>query len=379
MASEGAGSAPRTARGRTERRGARLDGLEARTGNGQTVDERATSARIRIWRRRPSVAEILVRPGLIGHRRIGTSLLRALSTPRGASMQVMLLALFEAQCRRARTSAGRPTTLPLRNAPKDGTSWLQLAALPTEDRTSRTSASRRPDDNRYNQLRTALTVLHEAGRISVESTGRGRFEGFALLDESVDNLIGEVAYTWPRKDERVIRLPVEFFVNGWVHALTDNEILTFLHLLHVCAQATSGNNPEGWVAIPTGGWASTFGEDRSFEAHRELTRFGLVDVERPDARRADGTVDKDDEVPWEAHRYRVLPQRLSFRAVDVVRSSLKAKHNLDVDEATLGTRGPFAGFFTGFFTRTPDGWTREAAVAEAEQAKLAAPGQVLSK
>lgn len=365
---------PRTARGRTARRIDRLDGLTVRTGNGETVDERAMSARIRMWLRRPAMAEVQVRPGLITHRKTGTSLLRAVSTPRGASMQTMLLALFEAQSRRAGTSAGRPTKLPLRSAPRDGTSWLQLAALTTEDRTARTSASRRPDDNRYAQLRKALAVLHETGRIGVESTGRGRFEGFTLLDESVDNLSGEVAYTWPARDEPVIRVPVEFFINGWAHALTDNEIVTFLHLVHVCAKARSDANPEGWVAIPTGGWASTFGGDRSFEAHRELTRFGLVDVVRPDARRADGTVQKDDEVPWEAHRYRVLLERLRFRAVHVVGSALKAKHTLDVDEATLGSRGPFASWLA----RTPDGWTRGSAITEIEQARLAAPGHLLS-
>jgi len=372
---DASGGPRRTARERSGRRRARLDALRVRTGNGQTVDERATSARIRVWRGRLSMGDVLVRPELIAHRGSRPSLLRSVSTPKGAAVQMLLLALFEAQCRQAKTLARRPTKLPMRSAPKGGTSWLQLTALPTVDRTSRTSSSRRPDDNRYAQLRTALQVLHRAGRIGVESTGRGRFEGFTLLNESADNLVSEVSYGWPEKNEPVIRVPVEFVINGWIHTLTDNEIITFLHLLQVCGEATSKANPDGWAAIPTGGWRSTFGEDRSFEAHRELTRFGLVDVERPDTRRPDGTVAKDDEVPWEAHRYRVLPERLGFRAVDVVLSALDVKHSLDMDEATFSTRGPFSAVFG----QAPDGWTRKAAMTEIEQAKLAAPGHVLLK
>jgi hypothetical protein len=340
------------------------------TGNGQSVDERATQARIRLWDRRPVIADVLVRPGLIAHRGSDPSFLRAVSTPRGAGVQVLLLALFEAQTRPGNRLAGRPTDLQLR--PGSGgaqTSWLQAAALPTIDRTSQRSASRSPDDNRYGQLRTAMQQLHRAGRIGIEGTGRGAYEGFRLFDESVDNLIGEAAYTVP-KDEPVITVPVEFVINGWVHTLTDNEIITFLHLLRVCDEATDETNPQGWVPIPTKGWTTTFGDDRGFEAHRELNRFGLIQIERPEARRADGTVAaEEEEIPWEAHRYRIVRERLGFRAVNVVLEALKVKHSLDADEAL---------FFTGS-NRHPDGWSRGPAVEAIEQARLGVPGHVLSK
>lgn len=76
---------------------ARLRALQVPTGNGQTVDERATMARVRVWAQRPATSHVQVRAGLISHRGSKPSFLRGVSTPKGAGVQVLLLALFEAQ------------------------------------------------------------------------------------------------------------------------------------------------------------------------------------------------------------------------------------------------------------------------------------------
>lgn len=360
----------RTARSRTLRRQARLAALTEPTGNGQSVDDRARAARETLWRRRPQLSHIQIRPELIAHGDERPNKLRAVSTPRGAAVQVLLLALFEAQTRRRTTSATRPTTLPLRAATREHPAWLHLAALPTEDQSHQRSHVRLPDDNRYGQLRAALDRLHRAGRISA-GTGRGRFERFALLDEAADNLSREVAYTWPRPKEPVIRVPVEFFINGWVHALEDNEIITLLYLLHVCDHAKAAGDPNGWVPIPTSCWRWAFGPDRGYQAHRDLTRFGLVEVERPQDRRADGTVAADDTVPWEAHRYRVREEVLAVAALQRVRDALQTKHALDIDEAAAVRDGPYIVGAPAHVT--PEGWTFSAARAALEQEGLAAP------
>lgn len=358
--------AKRPAKDRREDRAQQLALLQANTGSRGSLDDQAVAARRMLWRdHRPS--HVRLRVGLVLHQP-GGSPLRVLAASRGCAVQTLLVALFEAQCR-TRRSASQPTKIPLRRSSTPGqTCWEELVTSPSVDRTITHGWARRPIDNRYEQVRRALERLEKAGRVrAARGKGRGRFEGFSLLHEATDNLgETETAYSYPGEAEECIAVPVEFFINGWVHVLTDNEIIAYLFVLGA-AQNAGGTG--GGVLLTSENWSLANGDGpgrrAGLVAQRELERFGLIDVTRPEARRADGTVEtaalpKGTRLPVGPHYYLPSEQGLHFRALPRVLDALGESHQQDIDFATM-------------VGRRPDGWTYARAVAELEQDALAAP------
>ncbi|MDD7966114.1 hypothetical protein [Actinomycetospora lemnae] len=348
----------------------RLRGLAGSAGRAGPLDERVAAARARVWRVvRPR--QVPLRADLLRHRgALGDSPLRAVSTPKGCAVQVLLVILFEVTCRRTRLEAGRPTTRALRHSEVEGRpSWQELIATPTVNRRRSTGTARTPEDNRSEQLRAALARLEAHGRIQARyPEGRGRFEGFALLNEASDNLTSSATtYRRPKDDEPAIKVPVEFWINGWVHVLSDSEIVTYLYLL-ARSEQDRRDGGDGEVAVSAEDWEWAFGGDRAgLVAQRHLARFGLIDVERAEGRRSDGTVEgggaEDAELPFTAHRYRLIDDGLRYRAAPKVLRALKNAHDLDLDTATWPL----------LHSAAPDGWTFEGAVAELQHERLAAP------
>jgi hypothetical protein len=111
---------------------------------------------------------------------------------------------------------------------------------------------------------------------------------------------------WPSKDSRrVIPVPVEFFLNGWVDALSDGEIITYL-ALHLMAHAFPDRHKDGGVFLTQAERLESFNLDRGFEAHRMLSRYGLIDTIRDRRRNADGTMADFGEVgAGQIHRFKL--------------------------------------------------------------------------
>jgi hypothetical protein len=329
---------------RHQARAARLATLQRRDSRGHTIDELARKAREKLWAARGSGdPEVLLRAGLLLRDEHPKSPLLDVSAPRSAAVQLLLVALFAEQCRRPR-AAGQPTQLPLRDPTEvNSTSWRYLVALPALDSGGRRTAGRNPTDNRLEQLRTALTRLHRCGRIQLRSeTGRGRFERFRLLNESTYKPGETVPYTWPTPEEIVVRVPAEFFLNGWAHALTDNEIAAFLYLL-LCQQHNQPDLEIG-VPVPRADWATAFGTDRAHIGYRMLSRFGLVQIFRQAVRRDDGTLEgfNDGDFPYipdEPLRFIVDTDTLQMDALGQVIPALESATSTRLDEASDASRG----------------------------------------
>jgi hypothetical protein len=167
---------------------------------------------------------IRVRQGLVLREGRDNSFLREVSASKSAAVQLLLLSIFENQCRPGGRDSHR-TPVPLQHAdPETETAWLYLTALPITDRFGELTFARTADENRLHQIRSALERLEKYRRIDFAANGsRDRHEHFLLLHEAKSNLGGRILYKAPSPEEETIDIPFTFFAKGWVHALTDNE------------------------------------------------------------------------------------------------------------------------------------------------------------
>lgn len=306
------------------------------------IDKLARDNRALLWmHRQPDV--IRVRSGLVLHNGRSESPIRQIEASKSAAVQLLLICIFEQQCRR-QDQVGQRTTIPLRDPIEEGsTAWRYLLALPTKDRETSSTVTRGPVDNRVNQIKAALDRLADCGRVELRPRGtRNRYEHFRLMNEAVDTDSGPpVAYRAPRQNEHTIDVPAAFFLSGWVHALTDSEIITYLYMLH-SAQKNPEQNVGNGMELTASDWAHAFGKKRDrigrgYEAYRHLFRYGLIFIEIDPRRRADGTVDgfNEREGPYigtTPHRFKVDLARLERSAVLVV-----AKANRDLPRASTMT------------------------------------------
>ncbi len=333
----------RTAEERHRKRIARLQSLLA--ADDRVIGEQAGRARLKVWQKlRPPA--IRLRPELVIRQDSGASPIRELSASKSAAVQLLLLSIFENQSRGPGRDSDR-TPVPLaRPTVTTDTAWLYLLALPTVDQTSRRTEARPPTTNRVAQIKAALERLDECGRVELKPPGtRGRFEQFRLLNEAADNRAGNVYYKAPPPKEFTIDVPINFFLSGWVHALTDNEIIAYLFLLHQAKTRPDENSGPGML-LPAFAWMSAFENDRAHEAYRFISRFGLVRIARDMRRRADGTVvglsdGLDHGVVIQPHRFWVDPNALTKPALPAVISGLTRF----LDGEDLDTANGYDNFF----------------------------------
>ncbi|GLZ43744.1 hypothetical protein [Actinokineospora sp. NBRC 105648] len=286
--------------------------------------EVATRARRTIWQPSPAhepAADVAIRSDLLrltpSHEQ--DSRIQEISTSRSAAVHVLLLALFENQVRepRAYESAGR-TRLPVHNP--DTVDWVDFAALPTTD--PRSSAPILAA-NRERQIKRALDRLAEHGRVEVKP--HGDYNRFRLLNEAADNPAGSPTYYRPprRTRNKVLILPVEFFTNCWLDALTDNELITYL-ALRAAAHANPTRHADGGISLSPKSRRTEFNIERPFELHPMLAHYGLVRTTVTERlRRADGTMmavtgDESGQV----HRFTLNDEALRKPGVETVADAL---------------------------------------------------------
>lgn len=316
----------RTAQERHRRRIVRLRSLLDEAG--KNIDAQAASARHLLWEKRQPQS-IRVRQGLVLRQGRDASPLREVSASRSAAVQLLLLAIFENQCRPARRDGYR-TPVPLQDADaQTETAWRYLIALPTVDLTSELTQARMPVENRIEQLKNALDRLEEFRRVDLKPKQiRGRYEFFELLNEEKSNRGGAIRYKAPGPNEPMIDIPVEFFLQGWVHALEDNEIIAYLFLLHQAKLYPEQNSGPG-IPLTRFAWAEAFGNSRAYESYRLLSRFGLIKIKRDDRRHADGTVaglrgsGQRRRIATEPHHYWVDTVALQRQAIPAVTKGLE--------------------------------------------------------
>jgi hypothetical protein len=325
----------RPSAGRDDPRLARLARLVEPDVQGRTVDGLARAARCALWDSRPrSNGDVLLRADLVLRRNRVISPIRQIATSRSPAVQMLLVAIFAAQCGQPRY-AGSPTALKLRDPAEVGrTCWRELVALPAQPRGG---VSRGLKDKQLDQIRSALTCLEKFGRVELaRPSGRNRFEGFRLLNETVLRGQSSVPYTVPGSREPIIRVPVSFFTNGWVHTLYEDEIIVYLFLLWCTQQQPL--TPfllEHGLHMPNERWQEAFERSRAhLTAYRTLYRIGLIRALRSESRREDGTVDKDEVRPYDEMHFFVDLDQLDDDAAPRVTQALRLRRaDVPLDQA----------------------------------------------
>lgn len=291
----------RTVQDRVSKRLAALERLRSGTSRERSADATARRVRTAMWNSGPNRSQsVRVRAALVLRYGRESSPLRELPT-KGAAAQMQLLLLFTEQSRKPKNHVGTATAIPVAD-PKvaDGPCWRHLVALPTE---TRGGVARSARIKRLDQIRNTLDCLHEHGKIELDPAAKralGRHDGFVVQNESQTRGGAPVRYRVPAtSQEEVIAVPATFFTNGWVHALTPDETITYLFLLYL--HQARGDGEQG-MALPNETWEYAFDKPRAhLEAYRMLFRMGLIRALRHETRREDGTVpEPDDDVP--AHR-----------------------------------------------------------------------------
>lgn len=231
-----------------------------------------------------------------------------LFAPRGIALQLMLIALFEAQTRTTPGARSEGTKIPLRGEGSARLGWTKLLA------TSASTASggkylMTATDKQLRQVKIALARLEREGLVTPKDASRktSRYEEFRLMYEDV--LFGRPndPYRVPADDEPYFEVPVELLTHGWVHVLEDSELA--LLLIAIYKRHQLGDEP---YKLEAGTRALLFGLGRdSFDAHLMLQRLDLIDVDADPHRYDDGKVNGYQNRGAQPHALMFLPDSLN--------------------------------------------------------------------
>ncbi|MEV5468939.1 hypothetical protein AB0N37_25480 [Streptomyces griseoincarnatus] len=213
-------------------------------------------------------------------------------TPKGLSLKLYLVMLFAAQCEAA-VGKEWPQPYPIEPDARTTDSWEGLVATVAKYAGPGVQASA-VRTNKLRQITQAMKTLEEMGLLKSATgvTGQVR-RGVLLLCEngkSKDTGAASIPYTVPTDDEDFLEIPVGFFTNGWIHALTNSEIAALLMWFDVMKFDGMPFTPEGGTPMTFGFVLSDvrhgfygLGRD-AYETHKPLEAFEILDVHRPSKR-----------------------------------------------------------------------------------------------
>ncbi|MFD7451764.1 hypothetical protein [Kitasatospora sp. NPDC059827] len=361
------------AREATKRRARRLAEMRK---NGSVTAACAALQQIWSFQRSPAELEVMRSRGIVlraqfllpirGRQQLPplTQLIRS----RGLALRFYLLAIFDAHCRLAVDepwASARPLT--------GRGSWCDLVAIdgaysiPAEQYMRHdTKQERTLADQRQRQVQAALRTLEEFGPedervpgpggpqalVEVPRVGKTRKYGkFSLLPENGrGQLQTPRTYRVPRRtfDGRTVRIPADFFLEGWVQVLTDAEIAVWLILLWHSQRYPKRHLEEGVYLYANRRKQLGLRRDSWEDACARLREFGLIRYAVPPEPEGDkqgatdepavpdeaavlamlveqfdgvfaSPFDQPDEVTqYEPHRYQVLGGGLRQEALDKV-------------------------------------------------------------
>jgi len=252
-------------------------------------------------------------------------LIRHLSTPRGISLQVLLLALLLEQAK-SQGRRGAPTPVPVsptRRDPHRQIAWTDLVAVYTEDTTAKYGSTHTAghEAKRLRQVKTALEALDSVGMVAIaDPKARKRYENFRVLAEGVDNHNRRVRYRLPNPEES-FTVPAALVVNGWAGVLTPSELTLFLVLAYLDSRQTPTSPPIDLPPAKREGLFA-FGKE-TFEAHKTLRLFGLINTTRDGRREYDYTRDFHQGGPGDPHTFDLIASGLDEPAIPVMIDALE--------------------------------------------------------
>ncbi|WP_267242281.1 hypothetical protein [Streptomyces sp. PR69] len=269
-------------------------------------------------------------------------------TPKGLTLKLYLLMLFAAQCEAA-VGKEWPQPYPIEPDAQKTDSWEGLVATVAKYAGPGVQASS-VRTNKIRQIAQAMKALEEMGLLKSATGIKGQVRrGVLLLCEngkSKDTGAASIPYTVPADDERFLEIPVGFFTNGWVHVLTNSEIAALLMWFDVMKFDAMHVAPEGRAPMTVGYVLSNvrhgfYGVGRdTYETHKPLEAFQLLDVHRPSKRYDSGKWKdfEEDSSGMVCHRVVLRDGAFDKEAGPVVEEVLKRR------DATNEWRRPFGGF-----------------------------------
>lgn len=269
---------------------------------------------------------ILIRPGLIWVHpddQRGPTLPRLVKS-RGLQLRLLLLLLFDAQCREA---AGKPARNVRSVNPGANDAYPSWRELVLSETSPTTSTGRGAGALRARQITEALGALEKEHLISIarRSGGRRDYDEFALFSEASTET-EQPRYLVP---EQGIGIPHEFFTNLWVFALTDAELATYL-LLCFLRNRFSSKHASGGVFLAEHLRVQHFRITRATWRSTDLLhRFQLIDrMPDPDRDFRTGKIG-DIRKKWalrqvSAAKFKINDDALARPALDVVHQVLSA-------------------------------------------------------
>ncbi|MDP9864913.1 MULTISPECIES: hypothetical protein [Streptosporangium] len=308
-----------------------LQARVARLRNLEPTIERATRTLANLKTNSPS--EIRIRSGFVyqadappidpSDRRAPAPIHRPPATrlisPTGSSLRLYLLALYEAHLH-ARPGQRPSNRRPVISYDAPGHGWVDLLA-PRSNLTTGgpTNVAMSTADKKKRRIVSALKALAKDDIQLVHLPNQGKrvdtYEHFQLLHEAgLQAHADPVPYTIPSRRDDHFTLPAALFLNGWIHVLEDSELAFLMMLIHWREMTQTFQ-----VKIPSDIRVLHYGIGKeTYEAHRLLTRFGLVELEADPNRRSDGTVVNHKDADWNPlHQFRITASGLENPAVEM--------------------------------------------------------------
>ncbi len=262
------------------------------------------------------------------------ALAKLTAIPKGVALRTALTLLFLVQTQPRALRGGARVDIPVVRDDDHGFGLVDLIAVnathtirPDGGEFAATTAT-----NRQRQIRSALAQLADLGLVSLPSGGgRGspRYHDVRLHSE-VGNVEGTQppVYTPPKvRRTPTLTIPIEFFINGWVHALTSREIANWLMYRDLRTQldppkpSEDGSVPCDLRIAPRARLIDYDLTRATWDTHRNLEAFGLLDVWTDPRRRHNGTTD---EGKWaQPHRFRLIDEGLDAPGLETVEAILK--------------------------------------------------------
>ena len=235
-----------------------------------------------------------------------------------------LTALFVAAC--AGSAVNRKTysnTRPLRRSdPGDPPGWADLLVIPARAEAVKERVG--PAENRLRQIKYSLDRLQALGLVSLGATGtKDRYEGFVVHPETgLGDYADPLRYRVPTVDAS-FTVPVEFFLNGWLWALTNSEVAAYLMFRYLAWQNPNAHGSTG-IFVTGGDREDHFALSRdAYESHLMLANYGLLACHPAGNRTSTGQW--AGYVPGgrlEAHRFTLLDAGLKEPAIERVLAEL---------------------------------------------------------
>lgn len=247
--------------------------------------------------------------------------------PKGVALALALTCLFLTQTSKRPSSllppvqASRPNELNLADL---------LARRAVHDEGSSIAAD--ASVNHARQVMTAVRSLMDLELLKKVS-GRGPNTIELRLMSEAPNRGGPLSYKRTQADEEVVHVPVQFWLNGWVHALSSREIGCWLMFRDLLERYGPQGPPKRDGS--SGGGLQICGADRlreydltraCWDAHQMLTDFGLMTYFADPNRLESGLVVdfQSRKLDLEAHRFTFTDEGLHNRAVQTVEDKLRS-------------------------------------------------------